>query len=71
MFPSFVKEITGHGMPKECSKLTFSAKVKKSAWYPGSEIDDRSWPQSAIVHVLQGRVRLGKGENWSQATYSL
>ena len=33
---------------------------KKSAWFPSSEIDDRSWPLSVIVRVLRGRVRLGK-----------
>ena len=35
---------------------------KNSAWFPSSEIDDRSWPLSVIVRVLRGRVRLGKGE---------
>ena len=34
---------------------------KTSAWFPSSEIDDRSWPLSVIVRVLRGRVRLGKG----------
>ena len=28
MFPSLLEEITGHGMPVECSKLTCFAKVK-------------------------------------------
>ena len=35
---------------------------KISAWFPSSEIDDRSWPPSVIVRVLRGRFRLGKGE---------
>ena len=35
---------------------------KNSAWFPSSEIDDRSWPLSVIVRVLRGSVRLGKGE---------
>ena len=62
MFLSLLEEIKGQGLPVECSKLTCSAKVKKSAWYPGSEIDDRSWPLSVTVHVLRGRVRLGREE---------
>ena len=35
---------------------------KNSAWFPSSEMDDRSWPLSVIVRLLRGRVRLGKGE---------
>ena len=62
MFPFLLEEITGQGMPVECSKLTCSAKVKKSAWFPSSEIDDRSWPLSVIIRVLRGRARLGIGE---------
>ena len=61
MFPSLLEEITGHGMPVECSKLACFAKVKIRHG-PSSEIDDRSWPLSVIVRVLRGRVRLGKGE---------
>ena len=63
MFPgSLLEVIIGRELPVECSKLTCSAKVKKLAWYPGSEIDDRSWPLSVIVPVLRGRVQLRKGE---------
>ena len=42
---------------------------KNSAWFPSSEIDDRSWPLSVIVRILRGRVRLGNGENRSKVTY--
>ena len=62
MFPSLLEEITGQGMPIECSKLTCFAKVKIRHGVPSSEIDGRSWPLSVIVRVLRGRVRLGKGE---------
>ena len=68
MFPSLLEEITGHGMPVECSKLTCFAKVKIRH---GSRAVRTTicWPLSVIVRVLRGRARLGKGENRSKATY--
>ena len=59
MFPSVLGEMKGQGLPVECSKPTCSAKVKKSAWCPGSENDDRSWPLSVTVQVLRGN-----GSTW-------
>ena len=38
-------------LPIEYSKITCSAKVNKSAWFPSSEIDDRSWLLSVIVRI--------------------
>ena len=60
MFFSLLEVVIEREMPVACSKLTCSAKVKKLAWYLGSEIDDRSWPLSLIVRVLRGRVRLAR-----------
>ena len=39
---------------------------KKSAWFPSSEIDDRSWPLSAYC---EAEFDLEKGKNRSKATY--
>ena len=62
MFPSLLEEITGQGMPIVFKADVLCESSKDSAWFPSSEIDDRSWPLSVIVRVLRGRVRLGKGE---------
>ena len=48
--------------PHRVFKADVLHESKSSAWFPSSEIDDRSWPLSVIVRVLRGRVRLGKGE---------
>ena len=58
MFPSLLEGITGQGMPVECSKQDVLRESKNSAWFPSSEIDDRSCPLSVTVRVLRGRVRL-------------
>ena len=61
MFPSLLEVITGRELPRVL-KADVLCKCEKSAWFPSSEIDDRSWLLSVIVRVLRGRVRLGKGE---------
>ena len=44
---------------------------KNSAWFPSSEIDDRSWPLSVFVRVVycEAEFDLGTGKNRSKATY--
>ena len=42
MHTSLLEVIIGRELPIECSKLACSAKVKKSAWFPSSDIDDQS-----------------------------
>ena len=69
MFPSLLEEITRHGMPVECSKLTCFAKVKI-----------RHGSRAVISTIEVGRCQssfayceaefdLGKGEKRSKATY--
>ena len=68
MFPSLLEEITGHGMPVECSKLTCFAKVKirhgSRAVRSTIEVDRC---QSSFAY--RAEFDLGKGKNRSKATY--
>ena len=69
MFLSLLEEITGQGMPIECSKLTCFAKVKirHSSQAVRSTIEVGRC-QSSFVYC-EAEFDLGKGENRSKATY--
>ena len=69
MSPSLLEEITWHGMPVECSKLTSFTKVKNQH---GSRAE--RWTievcrcQSSFAYC-EAELDLGKGKNRSKATY--
>ena len=69
MFPSLLEEITGQGMPVECSKLTCFAKVKIRH---GSRAERSTIEvgrcQSSFAYC-EAEFDLGKGKNRSKATY--
>ena len=69
MFPSLLEEITGHGMPVECSKLTCFAKVKirHGSRAVRSAIEVGRF-QSSFAYC-EAEFDLGKEKNRSEATY--
>ena len=69
MFPSLLEEITGHGMPVECSKLTCFAKVK--IWHGSRAVRSTievGRCQSSFAYC-EAEFDLGKGKKRSKATY--
>ena len=61
MFPSLLRR-RNHIARDACRvfKADVLRESKNSAWFPSSEIDERSWPLSVTVRALRGRVRLGE-----------
>ena len=69
MFPSLLEEITGHGMPVECSKLTCFAKVKiRHGSRAVRSTIEVGRCQSSFAYC-EAEFDLGKGKNRSEATY--
>ena len=69
MFPSLLKEITGHGMPVECSKLTCLAKVKiRHGSRAVRSTIEVGCCQSSFAYCA-AESDLGKGKIRSKATY--
>ena len=62
MFLSLLEEITGQGLPVECSKLTCSAKVKKSAWYPAVRPTIEVGRCQSLFAYCAAEFDLGKGK---------
>ena len=68
MFPSLLEEITGHGMPVECSKLTCFVKVKiRHGSRAVRSTIEVGRCQSSFAY--RAEFDLGKGKNRSKATY--
>ena len=69
MFPSLLEEITGHGMPVECSKLTSFAKVKiRHGSRAVRSMIEVGRCQSSFASC-EAEFDLGKGKNRSKATF--
>ena len=62
MFLSLLEVIIGRELPNRVLKADVLRESKKSAWFPSSEIDDRSWPLSVIVRVLRQSLTWERGK---------
>ena len=69
MFPSLLEEITGHGMPVECSKLTCFAKVKIRHGSRAVRSTIEVGRCQSLFAYCEAEFDLGKGKNRSKATY--
>ena len=71
MFPSLLEEITGQGMPIECSQLTCFAKVKirHGSRTVRSTIEVGRCQSSFALAYCEAEFDLGKGKSRSKATY--
>ena len=69
MFLSLLEEITGHGMPVECSKLTCFAKVKIRHGSRAVRLTIEVGRCQSSFAYCEAEFDLGKGKNRSEATY--
>ena len=68
MFPSLLEEVTGQGLPIECSKLTCFAKVKIGHGPRAVRSTIEVGRQSSFAYC-EAEFALGKGKTRSKATY--